>query len=179
MYINNWRRNKTCSSRINNWLLSPVVLKMTDSGLMMCNAKGAWVTAGGSRLGWMQWERALDALKARVSDYYIHTYGARPVGWIEAWSCHWAWVNGRWLVHWVVGFGNHSEWWALSAERSPYREAEATGHNNNDGMGMVTLWWCVLSTRKCIFVLYKVLIAINDNNGYVHDASMWRGGGVD
>jgi hypothetical protein len=57
------------------------MLKMTDSGSMVCDAKAAWGTAGGSgMLGWMQsrCERALDASKASVSDYYIHTYEARP-----------------------------------------------------------------------------------------------------
>ena len=57
------------------------MLKMMDSGSMMCNAKGAWETAG----GWGECskrERTLDVSKARLSDYYIHsTYEAR---WMEA-----------------------------------------------------------------------------------------------
>ena len=52
------------------------MLKMTDSGSMMYNAKGAWETAGGQG-ECSKRERTLDVLKVRLGDYYIHsTYEA-------------------------------------------------------------------------------------------------------
>jgi len=58
------------------------MLKMTDSGSMvMCNAKGWKGNRGGVVGCGVDAVRALDASKASVSDYYIHTYEARPVEW--------------------------------------------------------------------------------------------------
>jgi len=58
--------------------------QMTDSGSMMCNAKGL----GGTGKVVRRWgecsERALDASKASVSDDYIHTYILRLVSWLRA-----------------------------------------------------------------------------------------------